>query len=256
MLTKINYIWRLFATALSFFIFGLGGLLLRVLVFPFLGVITAEPLEKIKWAQRCVHYSFYIFIGLMHKIGVMTYQINGLEKLNRPNQLILANHPTLIDIVFLISRIPLASCIIKEKLFYNPFTKGPVTNAGYISNAKPEKMLNDCENYLRSGGTIIIFPEGTRTVANVDYKFQRGAAAIALQAKAIISPVTLSCYPSTLTKSEKWYQIPKQKFHLTMTVGDDIVLDDFLAMKHRSIATRRLTCYLQDYFTQQREQYE
>ena len=52
----------------------------------------------------------------MHRLGIMRYKINGLEKLNRPGQLILANHPTLIDIVFLLSRIPVASCIVKKKI--------------------------------------------------------------------------------------------------------------------------------------------
>ena len=71
----------------------------------------------------------------MHKLGVMSYEIKGLEKLNRPNQLVLANHPTLIDIVFLISRMPFAGCIVKEKLWHNPFIKASVINAGLITIA-------------------------------------------------------------------------------------------------------------------------
>ncbi len=252
----MNYYWRLFATAFSFFIFGVGGVLLRLCIFPLVSFFSANLSQKKDWAQKCVHYSFYIFIGLMHRLGIMTYEIKGLEKLNRPRQLIIANHPTLIDVVFLISRIPLANCIVKEKLFHNLCTKGPILNAGYISNAEPEKMINDCVDCLNLGGTMIIFPEGTRTVDGTAYKFQRGAAAIALQANAIVTPVTLCCTPSTLTKAQKWYQIPQQKFHLSMQVGEDIVLDDFLAMEHKSIAVRRLSTYLQDYFSQQRELYE
>ena len=186
----------------------------------------------------------------------MSYEINGLEKLNRPGQLILANHPTLIDIVFLLSRIPCASCIVKEKLLHNPCMKGPIINAGYISNEDPEKMINTCAEYLKSGGIMIIFPESTRTRPNADYKFQRGAAAIALQASTVVTPVTLNCYPSTLTKAEKWYQIPERRFHLSMTVGEDMVLDDFRAIMPRSIAVRRFNSYLQDYFSQQRRRDE
>lgn len=252
----INYYWRLFATALSFFCFGLGGFLLWVIVFPIVSVLSKDKQQKRQRAQYCVHYSFYFFIGLMHKLGIMTYEIKGLEKLNRPGQLIIANHPTLIDIVFLISRIPAASCIVKEQLWHNPFTKGPVINAGYISNGNSEKMISQCVACLKSGGSLIIFPEGTRTVAGSDYKFQRGAARIALQAGAIVTPVTLSCYPSTLTKTEKWYQIPHRRFHLAMQVGDDMVLDDFIAMEPKTIAVRKFNRYLQDYFRMEREQYE
>ncbi len=256
MITKINYYWRLFATGFSFFVFGLGGLTLRVIVFPLLGVASNNRLQKKIWAQKAVQLSFYIFIGLMHRLGIMTYEINGLEKLNRPRQLIIANHPTLIDIVFLISRIPQANCIVKDALFHNIFTKGPIINAGYISNYDPEEMINTCVDCLKAGETMVVFPEGTRTVDGKNYKFQRGASAIALQAKAIVTPVTLKCTPSTLTKTQKWYQIPKQKFHLSMDVGNDIVLDEFLAIEQKTIAIRRFTHYLQKYFSQQRERYE
>jgi 1-acyl-sn-glycerol-3-phosphate acyltransferase len=186
----------------------------------------------------------------------MTYEINGLEKLNRPGQLIMANHPTLVDIVFLISRIKQANCIVKESLWRNPFMRGGIVNAGYISNSDPEKMIADCVGWLQSGGTMIIFPEGTRSVPGKPCRFQRGAAAIALQANKIVTPVTLSCYPSTLTKAEPWYQIPERRFHLVMHVGDDIALDEFLLIQPKSIAVRRFNQYLQDYFTQQRERYK
>jgi 1-acyl-sn-glycerol-3-phosphate acyltransferase len=200
-----------------------------------------------------VHYSFYFFIGLMHRLGIMTYSIKGLEKLNKPGQLIIANHPTLIDIVFLISRIPLASCIVKEKLWHNPFTKGSVINAGYISNGYAEKMIEESVSYLQAGGTMIIFPEGTRSVAGVEYKFQRSAARIGLLANTRVTPVIIHCSPSTLTKAEKWYQIPERRFHLAMEVGDDMVLDNFLAIEPQPIAVRRFNRYLQDYFSQKRE---
>lgn len=255
MTKSIDYFWRLFATGFSFSVFGLGGFILWVLVFPILGLIPGDQIKKRKRAQRCVHYSFYLFIGLMHRIGIMTYEINGLEKLNRSGQLIIANHPTLIDIVFLISRIPSASCIVKEQLWHNPFTKGSVINAEYISNGDPEKMITDCVACLKSGGTLIIFPEGTRTVPDTNYKFQRGAAAIALQANAIVTPVTLNCNPSTLTKKEKWYQIPDSRFHFVMQVGEDIVLDNFINLQPKTIAVRRFNQYLQDYFKTDREFY-
>jgi len=247
---KLNYIWRLFATGFSFFIFGLGGLLLWGLVFPVLSVLPATRLQRISRGQRVVHYSFYVFISLMHRIGIMTYEINGLEKLNRAGQLIIANHPTLIDVVFLISRIKQANCIVKDSLWRNPFMRGPIVNAGYISNGNPEQMIADCVAWLQSGGNLIIFPEGTRSVPNKPYHFQRGAAAIALQADTIVTLVTLSCTPSTLTKAEPWYHIPERRFHLVMNVGEDMDLTAFAHIEPKSIAVRHFNHYLADYFTQ------
>jgi len=255
MAQTINYCRRLFATALSFFSFGLGGFLLWILVFPILSLLPGSRAQKISRGQKVVHVSFYIFIGLMHRLGIMTYEINGLEKLNRPGQLIVANHPTLIDIVFLISRIQLACCIVKARLWHNPFMRGPILNAGYISNGDPEHMITECVAWLQSGGCMIIFPEGTRSIPGKPYHFQRGAAAIALQANAIVTPVTITCYPSTLTKAERWYQIPHCRFHLAMHVGEDFVLENFAA-NQKSLAVRHFNQHLQDYFTQQRELYQ
>lgn len=253
---KLTYYWRLFATGISFTVFGIGGIVFWALILPLIRFFPGSQQQKIQRSQQAVHFSFYFFIGLMHKIGVMTYDINGLEKLNKPGQLIIANHPTLVDIVFLLSRLPTAYCIVKEKLWHNPFMKSSVINAGYISNADPEKMIDDCVGVLQAGGTLIVFPEGTRTVPGSKYKFHRGTAIIALQAKCIVTPVTLSCYPSTLSKAEKWYQIPEQRFHLAMHVGDDMVLDEFAAMQPRTIAARHFTHYLEDYFSKQRDIYE
>jgi 1-acyl-sn-glycerol-3-phosphate acyltransferase len=247
---KFGYGWRLFATGLSFFSFGAGGLLLWALVFPVLSLLPGDTRQKVSRGQKTVCYSFYVFIGLMHRLGVMTYEIVGLEKLNRPGQLIIANHPTLVDIVFLISRIKQASCIVKAGLFHNPFMRGPIINAGYIGNSDPGQMITECVAWLRSGGSMVIFPEGTRSIPGQPYRFQRGAAAIALQANAVVTPVRLTCYPSTLTKAERWYEIPERRFHLTMYVGDDIALNEFASINPKSVAVRRLTRYLQDYFTQ------
>lgn len=250
---SFNYYWRLFATGLSFSVFGLGGVFLRIFVLPLVRLASPNQPQQIANVQRLVHYSFYIFIGLMHRIGIMTYEIKGLEKLNQSGQLIIANHPTLIDIVFLISRIPEANCIVKDKLWHNSYIKGVVANAGYISNGNPEAMISESVSYLKAGGTMIIFPEGTRSIPNTDYKFQRSAAHIAIKANAKVALVTITCTPSTLTKAEKWYQIPERRFHLAMSVDDDIVLDEFLAIEPKPIAVRRFNRYLHNYFEEQRE---
>lgn len=46
--------------------------------------------------------------------------------LERQGLLILANHPTLIDTVFLMAFVKHADCIVNNNLWRNPFTGGPV----------------------------------------------------------------------------------------------------------------------------------
>jgi 1-acyl-sn-glycerol-3-phosphate acyltransferase len=252
----LDYSWRLIATGISFTTFGLGGLVLRLFVLPALNLLPGSRAEKTKRAQKSIHYSFRVFLGLMYRLGLLIYEIDGLERLNRPGQLIIANHPTLIDIVFLISRIPTALCIVKESLWNNPFMRGAVSNAGYISNADPVTMINDCVSRIQAGEILIVFPEGTRSIPGKPYKFTRGAANIALKSNAAVTPVFLTCHPSTLTKKSKWFQIPERSVRLTMHVGDDIKLDEFHNIKPSTVAVRHLNRHLQDYFNQKSEIYD
>ncbi len=103
-------------TGLSFSIFGIGRFLLWSLIFPMMNLIPGSQAQKTQRLQKCVQCGFYLFIGLIHRIGIMNYEVTRLEKLNRPGQLIVANYPPLIDMVSLIRRIPAANCIVKDKV--------------------------------------------------------------------------------------------------------------------------------------------
>jgi 1-acyl-sn-glycerol-3-phosphate acyltransferase len=99
----------------------------------------------------------------MARAGVLTYDIQGAEKLGRPGQMIIANHPSLIDVVFLIGLVRHANCVVKQSLWENPFTRGPLRRTEYISNDGSMDMLDGAADALKNGQTLIIFPEGTRT---------------------------------------------------------------------------------------------
>ncbi|WP_369678325.1 lysophospholipid acyltransferase family protein, partial [Enterococcus faecium] len=84
---------------------------------------------------------------------------------NAKGQLIIANHPSLIDVVVLISIVRNADCVVKADLWKNPFLKGVVKATGYINNdADPEYFLNQCQQSFARGNNLIVFPEGTRSV--------------------------------------------------------------------------------------------
>ena len=59
----------------------------------------------------------------MRCLGLMTYEIRGRERLRRDGLLILANHPTLIDVVLLVSLLPNADCVVKSAVARNAFMK-------------------------------------------------------------------------------------------------------------------------------------
>lgn len=251
---QLNYYWRLLATGLSFTSFGIGGAIIGLTLFPLIALFPASAAQKKRTGQYLVHYSFRFFIELMRTLGVISYRIEGAETLNDGRgHFVIANHPTLIDVIFLISAMKQVDCIVKEKLWRNPFMVGALSAARYISNGNnPQELVQNCVDTLNAGNSLIIFPEGTRSVPGEAFRFQRGAANIAIQANKNIKPVILDCQPGTLTKAEKWYQIPPKKVHYTMSVRDELDIHTLIAgANNPSTAARRLTRALENYYQQE-----
>ena len=260
MFNKLFYIWRLLATGWCFIAFSVGGLLLAIFVFPIINLIdlfAPNPRVKHRRAQAVIHWVFKLFMRQMVLLGIMKMDVRGIEKLanDRP-KLILANHPTLVDVVLLISIIKHTNCVVKKSLFKDPFLKGVVKAAGYINNDGTEAIVEECVEALKAGDNLIIFPEGTRSVPGQELKFQRGAAHIAARSGVDVIPVTITCNPPTLTKAHKWYHIPHRPFCLMAEIGDpldisEILTDDVPA----TLISRRLTRFLRDYFTKRLSQF-
>lgn len=238
------YAWRLVATALSFLLFGIGGILLHALVFPVLWLLPGSALARRQRMRAAISYAFHLHVQFMYRTGVLTFEVVGAERLGQPGQMIIANHPSLIDVVFLISQIRDANCVVKQSLWRNPCMRGPISRAQYISNNGSPEMLEQAADVLRDNQTLIVFPEGTRTTPGQAPVFHRGAAAIALRGAKVVTPVFISVNPTTLTKAEPWYSIPHRRMHVRLRVGADIYPATFNADTPLPIASRRLNQHL------------
>lgn len=238
------FAWRFVATGLSFLFFGVGGLLLRVVILPVLGLLPGDTVTRRRRARRAIQRALKLHVLFMDRSGVLDFRFEGAERLGQPGQLIVANHPSLIDVVFLIAHIRDANCIVKSSLWKNPCTRGPVTRAQYISNDGSPAMLEEAADVLRGGQTLIVFPEGTRTQPGCPPVFHRGAAAMAARGARIVTPVFISVQPTTLTKAEPWYRIPPRRVQVRLRVGHDIAVNRYTADAPLPIASRRLNQHL------------
>ena len=254
MLSKLNYCWRVLGTGFCFSVFGLGGVVLSVLVFPLQRVCYQDPHVRQARARKVVHYSFRFFVALMDTLGVIGFHVYDKQVLKTlKGELVLANHPSLIDVVVLISAIPNADCVVKAHLFKNPFMRGVIKSTGYISNADPQGLLEDCERSLAQGNNLIIFPEGTRSQGGNLNRFKRGAANIALRAQCPIRAVLITMQPSTLTKGVPWYRVAPVKAHMHLQVAKEQPQPWLQDEQPVSVQSRALTRYLQTYFHNQVE---
>ena len=245
------WLWRLLFTGLSFALFGLGGLLLRLICFPLINLVYRSPVQRRVCARSLISHAFSFFVGFMQRTGVITWSIDHPERLGRPGQMVLANHPSLIDVVLLISCMRDTNCVVKESLWHNPFTRGPVRAAGYISNSASVEMIEHTAAALLEGQTLVIFPEGTRTTPGQTPTFHRGASAIAIRGASCVTPVVIRVTPSTLTKAEPWYSIPARRVHFSLSVGEDIDPQEYALSAPPPIASRRLDARLHEYFVQE-----
>ena len=243
--------WRLIATGFSFLMFGLGGITLPWLAIPLLYLLPGDTIQRERRTKALVHYTFRLFVEMMRLLGVLTYSVPDQARLNQPGQLIFANHPSLLDVVFLIAFVKRADCVVKSGLLKNPFMKGPINVAGYIANDNPERVIDLAAASLKRGNSLIVFPEGTRSTPGQPLLMQRGAANIALRSNNNITPVVISCQPTTLTKELKWYQIPEQRMHFSLTIRPTIDAATFQQNVPPTRAARTLTKFLEQYFTQE-----
>jgi 1-acyl-sn-glycerol-3-phosphate acyltransferase len=218
------YYWRFVVTAVSFATFGIGAIVVGAVLLPLVRLAPASREVRRRRARAVVRVSLRLFVGVMHRLGGMTYAFQGVERLGRPGQLIVANHPSLIDVVFLLAITRGANCVVKQGLWRNPLTRGAVTLAEYITNDPTAAMIELSAAALGKGETLIMFPEGTRTAPGKPLAFHRGAANVALRAAAVLTPVYIRVEPTTLTKAEPWHRIPARRPRFTLIVGDDLDL--------------------------------
>jgi 1-acyl-sn-glycerol-3-phosphate acyltransferase len=249
MIEKIGRCWRLFGAGLSFAAIGVGGLA----VFPALNFIIPRREARTAVARRLIRFTFRSIVRLMAVFGVFYCDIRGLERLERRGLLILANHPSLIDIVILMAFVKQADCIVKSGLRRNPFMRATIRAAGYIRNDSGPGLLEDCIASLQSGSNLIVFPEGTRTPTDGSVALKRGAANIAIRAMHNVTPVFIRCAPRTVGKGKEFLRALSRTIYFTIEVKEDIDIRPFIAWAGSEVlAARRLTDYLQGYFGEEK----
>lgn len=241
--------WRIVATGICFATFGLGALLQGCTLWPLLYIGSRDRRLGQARVQRAVSRSMAAFVWLMKSVGVLSYEIHGRERLARRGQFIIANHPSLIDVVFLISLLPEVDCIVKEALWRNPFLRWPVTWAGYISNAASgEQLVENCRAALTTGRSLLMFPEGTRTRPGLAHRMQRGAAHIALAAGAPVRMVVIRVGPTTLYKGDPWYNSPLSRPHFVIRVLPETFDLRQFSQDSAPMAARHLTHQWEQFF--------
>lgn len=251
-LTRLRKVWQISSAAFCYFLFGLGALIVGIffrLLSPLPFIPAAKRQHMIRWS---VHKGCLTFIRIMRFFGLIryTFDVDSMKQA-RTGHIVIANHPSLIDVVLLLAVNEQMCCFVKSTVWESIFTGAVVRQAGYIPN-NAEQVLPMAAAKLEAGENILIFPEGTRTKEDSVIRFKRGAANMAVAVNAAIMPIVIECHPRALKKGDKWYDIPPGGPKFKLTSKNLITLEDCIDTSlPRPKQYRQLTSYLESYYERQ-----
>ena len=209
---KRGKVWRFIGSGIVAGAFMVIALTCAAVVFPIVRVFASTKEEAGRRIRGIICSSFGRFLRCCSALGLIhPIKVRGLEA-TEPGKpcIIVANHPTLFDVVVLGSLIKDFNCVVKHKLAKNIFLGGCVEAAEYVTNDHPQELIEDCIAGFKRGQPLIIFPEGTRSPEQGLGRFNRGAAHLALRSEVPLITAVLKCDPPGFTKKKKWYAIPSR----------------------------------------------
>jgi 1-acyl-sn-glycerol-3-phosphate acyltransferase len=238
-------------TGIAFAAIGIGGCGLAMTIIPAATFFSRDKLARMRRAQAIIRASFRLYVWMLQGLGVIRLEVIGAEKLAAcRGHVIIANHPTLLDVVLIMSLVPRAQCVVKHQLWRNPFVRPVLDATGYIRNDhQADVLVAKCREMLLGGNNLIVFPEGTRSVPGQPLRFQRGFAHIATLLSVNIQLITIKCDPITLVKGVPWYVIPDRRPCFRVEIDELVEIDPYLALQSRAIGARMLVARLESYYS-------
>lgn len=197
--------WLAFYGALA--VFGILGILYTVFGTA-LSLILPRGVGN-RLGQRVMTVLFRIVTGLLTSTGAARLDLRELDTLRREESLVIvANHPSLVDAVLVVSRLPNLVCVMKASILSNPFLSGGARFAGYIRADLPIEMTRRAAAALADGRHLLVFPEGTRTVQSPVNRFSTGFALIARTAGVPVQTAFIEADTRYLAKGWPLFRRP------------------------------------------------
>ena len=159
--------------------------------------------------KRMIMAVFRANLAYLRFTGRFEFDLRALDALRADGGLVIApNHPALLDVLLVASRLPRITCIMKAELWNNMLLGGGARLARYIRNDSQLGMVKLAVGELGRGNQLLVFPEGTRTVRCPVNHFKPGFALIALRAGVPVQTVFIETNSPFLGKGWRWWRRP------------------------------------------------
>lgn len=217
----MKWIWQLFKSLYEYIVLY-GGLLFFALIclawsLPaslLRHIIPRRAGERI--GQYAIMFVFRLYLLVVRASGLVKCDLGELDALRGEKLIITTNHPALIDVVLIGSRLPRIVCVLKANLLDNPLLGGGASMAGYIRNDSTGNLIRRAAAATREGSQLLIFPEGTRTVMQPINPFKGGFGLVAHKAGVPIQTAFIETSSPFLGKG--WPLWKKPEFPLVYRV--------------------------------------
>ena len=185
------YSYRCFMKIFAIVVFGVGAMFLAIFVFPFIRLFAGKKKDFGIVARAYVSHTFRIFLTWLHYFDTSLRKVDDVEFYkNIHSKVIISNHPSLLDFVYIMSLVPNSTCIVRGGLTKTPLAG--VIKQAYITNTTEfDDVLVECKKLIDKGCNVIIFPEGTRTPRKGHNNYKKGAARIALYCNCDVQPILI-----------------------------------------------------------------
>jgi 1-acyl-sn-glycerol-3-phosphate acyltransferase len=199
--------------ALSIIYFWTGGCLLSCIVVPYLALSERDTLARRRRLQALVARIWRAFHRWLDWSTLYRVRYEGHEPPSGP-AVFIANHPSLLDVTAIISRLPHACCVVKEGLVRNPLVGPLIRGLGHVGAGdggfgSGYSVVAALEARLSEGFPVLVFPEGTRSPYAGMRRFRRGAFEVARKQGVPLVPLLLRCVPPALGKGVPVWHHPR-----------------------------------------------
>ena len=173
-----------------------GALLLALICLAWaLVAVLLLPLTSVAAGRRAgrlgAMYGFRLWLWLMEILGAWRLDLAQLDRLRGAGPLIIApNHPSLLDAVFVISRLPDTVCVMKGSLARNFLLAPAARLARYVPNDSLLRLIARAGSEMERGGQLLLFPEGTRSVGGLG-PFTEAVGALACRTRVAVQAVII-----------------------------------------------------------------
>ena len=222
-------LFRSFVVVFSFAFFGLGSVGLGLIAIPLMSLFIKKENRR-KVFCTLVHNLWAFFTDFLQVTGSVKFNITKEQRdflTNLKGKIIVANHPSYIDIVLLIGLIPNSLCVVKSEIKKNPVMSNIVKSTYLVNDEKNDTLKEEAKQALDNGYNVIIFPTGTRSEEGTKLKLHSGAASAAIYANAEIVPLHITCDYKFLAKNQKIYDAGEKPITYTITVNEEINVKDY-----------------------------